>query len=67
MFATQIATSGRITDFSCANYIWDKLTFKSEPMYMRGRMKWSWDDLDNEFGPIHSQVMTEFRKVVCKS
>lgn len=66
MFATQISTSGKITDFTCANWIWDKLTFKSEPMYMRSRMKWSWDDLDNEFGPIHSQVMTEFRKVASK-
>lgn len=66
MFATQVATSGKINDFTCANFIWDKLTFKSEPMYMRDRMKWTWDELDNEFGPIHSQVMTEFRKVAAK-
>lgn len=66
MFATQVATSGRITDFSCANFIWDKLIFKSEPMYMRDRMKWTWDDLDTEFRPILNEVMTDFRKVAGK-
>lgn len=66
MFATQIASSGRITDFSCANWIWDKLTFKDQPIYMRNKMKWSWDKLDEEFGTIHNQVLTEFRKVAGK-
>lgn len=66
MFATQIASSGRITDFSCANWIWDKLTFKDQPIYMRNKMKWSWDKLDEEFGTIYNQVLTEFRKVASK-
>jgi hypothetical protein len=29
MFATQIVNSGRITDFSSANWIWDKIKSKS--------------------------------------
>jgi predicted nucleotidyltransferase len=66
MFATQVATDGKITDFSCANWIWDKLTFKDQSIYMRNKMRWSWDKLDEEFGPIHNKVLTNFRKVAGK-
>ena len=66
MFATQVATSGRITDFSCANFVWDKLTFKDQPIYMRNKLKWTWEELDREFRPIHNEVLTEFRKVCGK-
>jgi predicted nucleotidyltransferase len=66
MFSTQIATRGRIIDFECANWVWDKLTFKEHPYYMRGKLKWSWEELDKEFRPIHNQVLSEFRKVAGK-
>jgi predicted nucleotidyltransferase len=66
MFATQIVNSGRIVDFSCANFIWDKLTFKDKPIYLRDKFKWSWDKLDDEFRTIHNNVLTDFRKVTTK-
>ena len=56
MFGTQIAKYGRITDFSCANWVWDKL--KSS--------KWTWHELDNEFREVHNNVLTEFRKFAIK-
>jgi len=52
MFATQIMQHGRITDFSCANHIWNKLK--------RGR--WSWEMIEDEFKILHNSVLTEFRK-----
>ena len=57
MFGTQIATSGMITDFSCANFIWNKIKTK----------RWTWDELDAEFRELRNQVQTEFRKVAEKS
>lgn len=66
MFATQIATFGKINDFSCANSIWDKLMFKDKPEYMRNKFKWNWDDLDKEFGQVHNNVLSDFRKVAAK-
>lgn len=66
MFGTQIASLGRINDFECANWVWDKLTFKDQPYYMRNKLKWTWEELDKEFRPIHNQVLTEFRKVCSK-
>ena len=62
-FGTQIATHGKITDFQCANWIWDRLTFKDQPHYLRSSLAWKWDELDTEFRPILNSVMTEFRKV----
>ena len=56
MFATQIATSGRITDFSCANFIWNKIRSK----------RWTWEELDDEFRELRNQVQTDFRKVAEK-
>jgi len=63
MFGTQISTQGKITDFKCANWIWDKLIFKDQPHYLRYEMKWTWSNLDKEFRPILNETMTEFRKV----
>lgn len=56
MFATQIAETGRIYDFTCANYIWDKIKVK----------RWTWTELDKEFRQTYNQVLTEFRKVASK-
>ena len=56
MFATQVATSGRITDFSCANFIWNKIKNK----------RWTWEELDEEFRELRNQVQTDFRKVAEK-
>lgn len=56
MFSTQIAISGRITDFTCANWIWDKLK----------KNRWTWDELDKEFRPVLNNVMSDFRKVAGK-
>jgi hypothetical protein len=54
MFATQIVNSGRITDFSSANWIWDKIKSK----------EWSWEELDLEFR--EHRILTEFKKVTYK-
>lgn len=56
MFATQIMQHGKIVDFSCANWVWDKIKVK----------RWTWDELDNEFRPIHNSVLSEFRKLTPK-
>jgi predicted nucleotidyltransferase len=57
MFGSQIATSGGITDFSCANFIWNKIKTK----------RWTWNELDVEFRELRNQIQTEFRKVADKS
>ena len=56
MFATQVATFGRITDFSCANFIWNKIKSK----------RWTWEELDNEFRELRNEILTDFRKVAEK-
>jgi predicted nucleotidyltransferase len=56
MFATQVATFGRITDFSCANFIWNKIRSK----------RWTWEELDNEFRELRNEILTDFRKVAEK-
>ena len=56
LFATQIGMDGKITDFSCANFVWDKLKSRD----------WTWEELDVEFGPLHNRVLSDFRKVVKK-
>ena len=66
MFSTQIMQHGRITDFSCANWIWDKITFYDEPPYMRNSMKWTWDGLDKELREVRNNVLTDFRNVTSK-
>lgn len=56
MFATQIANTRKIEDFSCANFIWDKLKSKD----------WTWEELDLEFRDLRNKTLTEFRKVATK-
>lgn len=56
MFATQIAEHGKIKDFECANYVWDKLK----------KNHWTWGELDREFRPLLNSTMTQFRKLVPK-
>jgi hypothetical protein len=56
MFATQIATTGRINDFSCANFIWNKINSKI----------WNWEELDLEFRELRNNILTEFRKLTEK-
>jgi len=52
MFATQVATTGKITDFSSANFIWNKIKSK----------RWTWKELDKEFRELRNEILTEFRK-----
>jgi predicted nucleotidyltransferase len=56
MFATQIVNSGRITDFECANWIWNEIKSKH----------WTWEELDLEFREKRNSILTEFRKVTTK-
>ena len=66
MFGVQIAKFGKIVDFSEANYIWDDLTFKDKPHYLRDKSEWSWNDLDKKWRPVVNSVLTEFRKLASK-
>lgn len=61
MFATQIAMKGRIYDFECANFIWDKIMFKDLPNYMRNK-KWTWIELETEFKQLRNKINSDFRK-----
>ena len=54
MFGIQIASTGKIYNFECANDHWKKIT---------SRYNWKWEELDNEFRQIHNNVLTEFRLV----
>lgn len=54
MFATQVATKGEIYDFTCANFIWDKI--------VKDYRKWQWYELESEFKELYNKVNTEFRK-----
>jgi hypothetical protein len=56
MFATQVATYGKITNFSCANFIWNKIKSK----------RWTWEELDAEFRELRNEILTDFRKVAEK-
>ena len=56
MFAIQIAKEGYISDFGCANYIWDNIKYRQD----------SWENLQTEFKPILNSVMTEFRNNTTK-
>lgn len=55
-FATQIAKDGYITDFTCANHIWDSIKWRKSTS----------EELFNEFKPIHNSTLTEFRKHTTK-
>lgn len=56
MFGIQLAQSGRIVDFSQANWIWNKLRKKY----------WTWDELDAEFRPLKNSLMSDFRQLTEK-
>jgi hypothetical protein len=56
MFGIQIATSGRIYDFSEANYIYDKLSSKI----------WTWEEVDTEFRDLKNNILSDFRSVTTK-
>lgn len=66
MFGLQIANFGKIVDFSEANYIWDDITFKSLPQYMRDKKEWTWDELDKKWRPTLNSVLSQFRKSAAK-
>jgi predicted nucleotidyltransferase len=66
MFATQIARSGRITDFSIANFIWNRLIFNEVPPYQRKDSKWDWDSLNLEFKITYNLMLSLFRRVTSK-
>jgi len=51
MFGKQIAERGKITDFACANSVWDRIK----------KQHWSWKELDIEFRPLLNKVMSDFR------
>ncbi len=54
IFGIQIAKFGRITDFSEANFIWDKIK----------KNHWEWPEIHKEFRPFLNATLTEFRKLV---
>jgi len=56
MFGIQLAENGKIVDWTCANYIWDKLQSK----------QWTWEELDKEFRAERNKVLTEFRQITEK-
>lgn len=56
MFATQIMQHGEIVDFSCANFIWDKLKVRF----------WTWEMIEDEFKPLYNSTLSEFRKTAPK-
>ena len=57
MFGIQIAKEGYISDFSCANKIYDIIFSRND---------WSWEELDEKFRPLKNQILTDFRKVTQK-
>lgn len=56
MFGIQIAKTGKIYDFGCANKIWEIISSK----------RWEWKELDNEFRPLRNQILSDFRSVTTK-
>jgi len=56
MFATQIVKDGRITDFGCANWIWDEIKSKH----------WTWEELDSKFREVRNETLTRFRHITHK-
>lgn len=56
MYGIQIAKSGHITDWQCANDIWKELSSK----------KWTWTELDERFRKINNSLLSEFRTLAIK-
>lgn len=65
MFATQIARSGRITDFTIANFIWRRLMFENYLPINKER-RWNWESLNLEFKITYNLMLSLFRKVTEK-
>lgn len=57
LFGIQIANSGYITDFTEANWIYNKIFSVS---------KWKWNDLDSEFRDLRNKISSDFRIVTQK-
>lgn len=56
MFATQIVKEGSITDFGCANWIWNEI--KSG--------HWTWEELDSKYREVRNETLTRFRHITHK-
>lgn len=56
MFSIQIAKTGKIYDFSEANFIHDKIFSKN----------WTWKELDSEFRGLRNSILSDFRSVTEK-
>jgi len=57
MFGIQLANNGKITDWQCANHIWDNLISKN----------WTWEELDNFYRTERNKLLSEFRKITTKA
>jgi predicted nucleotidyltransferase len=57
IFGQQIAKTGTIYDFSCANDIWYKIKSKNN---------WTWEELDSEFRVLRNNIMSDFRNCTVK-
>jgi hypothetical protein len=67
MFASQIARYGKITDFSIANFIWNRLIFQELPAHQRKDSKWDWDSLNSEFKITYNLMLSLFRRSTTKN
>ena len=56
MFGIQLANTGKITDWQCANYIWNNIISKT----------WTWDELDNYYRLERNRLLSDFRKITNK-
>ena len=52
LFGTQISKFGKISNFSEANWIWDRLNSKY----------WTWVEIDAEFRSLRNEILSEFRE-----
>ncbi len=73
MFATQISSAGRITDFSCANFVWNRLNrvdenwcHYSDLPSANSYRNFTFEELDLEFRELRNTILTDFRKVAEK-
>lgn len=57
LFGQQIAKTGEIYDFSCANDIWNKINSKKDC---------TWGELDSEFREFRNSIMSDFRNCTIK-
>lgn len=52
MFGQQIVDFGRIIDYECANFIWNRLLEKN----------WTWSDIESEFTVFRCNTLMNFRE-----